>query len=74
MLDVDVGTSFNMTYTIPVNDMNVTVSAITILDDTSPETDEVFTLSLTKGSETLNIFTRQSVVTITIEDNDGEPT
>ena len=74
MLDVDVGTSFNMTYTIPVNDMNVTVSAITIIDDTSPETDEVFTLSLTKGSETLNIFTRESVVTITIQDNDGEPT
>ena len=52
----------------------MTVAAITIIDDTSPEVDvEQFTLSLTRGdgSETLNFFLRRSVVILSINDDDG---
>ena len=65
--------SYNRTYTIRINETEVEVDAITIVDDTIPETDEGFTLSLMKGdgSDTLNFFPSISVATITIVDDDG---
>ena len=70
--DVEVASS-NASYTLGMNDSSVTVAAITIINDESPEDMEQFTLSLAKGegSDTLNIFLRVTVATLSIIDDDG---
>ena len=61
------------TYTIARNEREVLLDPIIIVNDSIPETNEEFTLSLVKGAEadTLNDFPLNSTVTLTIIDDDG---
>ena len=72
--DVDINAdTYVQNYTIPINEREIVLSAIEIVDDMFPETDEEFTLSLRKGegTEDLNVFPSTSVVIMTILDDDG---
>ena len=71
-VDIDADT-YVQNYTILINETEIFLSAITIVDDMIPETDEEFTLSLMKGEDTedLNVFPSTSVVRMTILDDDG---
>ena len=66
---------YRKTYTILRDDLNVSVDAINITDDTVPETKETFTLSLMKDEsergDTLNVNPRNTILELTIVDNDG---
>ena len=56
-----------------MNDIEVLLDPITIVNDMIPETNEEFTLSLMMGPEadTLNFSPLNSIVTMTIIDDDG---
>ena len=58
---------------IDMNDIEVLLDPITIVNDMIPETNEEFTLSLMMDPEadTLNVSPLNSIVTMTIIDNDG---
>ena len=65
--------SYRRSYTILINETVAVIDPIDIVNDTVPETDEMFSISLEKGSEAefLNIFPTQTPIYITIEDDDG---
>ena len=66
----------NNTYTFEASDTSIILNPITIVNDTSPETKEKFTLSLLKGdnSESLNYFLINTDVILTIYDDDSKST
>ena len=66
--------SYSRSYVIGINETVVFIDPIQILDDSVPETNEMFSISLEKGveAEFLNIFPTTTPIEITIEDDDGK--
>jgi hypothetical protein len=64
--------SYSRSYVIGINETVVFIDPIQILDDSVPETNEMFSISLEKGveAEFLNIFPTTTPIEITIEDDD----
>jgi hypothetical protein len=65
-------TNYSKIYNIPINATEVPLDKITIVDDNVPETEEEFTLSLGEhdGDDDLSLILSDSVVTLTILDDD----